>query len=68
MCGDHAEARRMMESDVNVHRGHPDAEVFVIRNGVKSMVLERRGQNIRPIYDQNLRTLINRISEKGNFT
>ena len=28
MCGDHAEARRMMESDVNVHRGHPDDEEF----------------------------------------
>lgn len=30
MCGDHAEARRMMEFDVNVHRGHPDVKEFVL--------------------------------------
>lgn len=35
MCGDHAEARRMMESDVNVHRGHPDFEVTRVSKAVK---------------------------------
>ena len=56
MCGDHAEARRMMESDVNVHRGHPDTEIFIVRYGVKSTVTGGQGRDVRPIYDQNKRT------------
>jgi hypothetical protein len=30
----------------------PDDEIFVVRNGVKSAVTSRQGQNLRPIYDQ----------------
>lgn len=30
----------------------PDAEIFIVRNGVKSAVTSRQGQYLRPIYDQ----------------
>ena len=34
MCDNHAEVRRMMESDVYAHRGHPHSQKFMIRNAV----------------------------------
>ena len=30
----------------------PDTQIFIVRNGVKSAVTSRQGQNLRPIYDQ----------------
>ena len=42
MCGDHAEARRMMESDVYDHRGRPDLEVVELKNAVKSRLSSLR--------------------------
>ena len=50
-----ADMRLYERFGIGLHN-NPDTQNFIVRNGVKSTFISMKGRNLRPIYDQNLRT------------